>query len=171
MTALIFSAAAQASCGKLLAPMLKEYQGEGQVLYLTADERRDFEIHILQGEAIFEDLSPLPEALGFLYVLSQDSKLYVAPLGGMAGEFRFRHSSFVAGAPVLAAGQGKYEDGVFHLNRASGHYEPRFEHLLQIGQWLVDQGVDPKRVRLYDSYIGITDGQSMSELVDNLTGS
>ena len=155
------------ACDLFLAPMLPEYKGEIEVLYLNEDERTDFEIRVVRGNLVFSDQEPLPEGAKFQYVLSKEQKFYLAPLGGSAGELRFRHSSFMAGEAVLAAGQGKFENGIIHLNRSSGHYHPSFKHLFQLGQWLVGRGFSAQKIVLYDNHMTLTGGFRMSELTEN----
>jgi hypothetical protein len=64
-----------------------------------------------------------------IFVMDQHGNLY-ASLGHSAG--RFHHSSFLAGAPVAAAGELVVIDGVLQLlTDSSGHYRPERGHTLQ----------------------------------------
>lgn len=55
----------------------------------------------------------------------------------------FHHSSFLAGAPVAAAGELKVEKGVVELlSNESGHYLPPAEYLLQVAKEFIRRGAD-----------------------------
>ena len=63
-----------------------------------------------------------------------------------AGEPRlmeFHHSSFLAGAPVAAAGELMVVDGmVVSHSRQSGHYKPEEIHHQQFKQEMKERGLD-----------------------------
>ncbi|MGS2808632.1 toxin glutamine deamidase domain-containing protein [Nocardia sp. MW-W600-9] len=74
-----------------------------------------------------------------IFVMDQNGNLY-ASLSHSAG--RFHHSSFLAGAPVAAAGELVVSGGVLQLlTDSSGHYRPERGHTLQAIEHLRRLGI------------------------------
>ncbi|MFI9413991.1 hypothetical protein [Nocardia gamkensis] len=135
-------------------PMSRDYETENSPLrserfrmrYLTADERKEFELRIVDGK--------LHDARGNLYDTTNatvagipiDEAMFVMDGNGIIYSSvprigKFQHSSFLAGGPVAAAGQIRVRDGVLEkISNHSGHYKltwPEFEqtiaHLRSLG--------------------------------------
>jgi len=77
----------------------------------------------------------------FIFVLSPKKNLYVAGSN--------RHSCFLNGGPVLAAGEFTFdEDGTnVKLSNASGHYKPDFECMVHVIQWFFDNGLKTENMK------------------------
>jgi len=74
-----------------------------------------------------------------VYVMDKDGKMYVSNRHAKD----FKHSSFLSGQPVAAAGEVEVKQGeVKYISRASGHYKPEEEHHDQFVNELNSQGVD-----------------------------
>lgn len=125
-----------------------------QVKYLNADERKQYEVTFVEGMAMREGIpfNSSSEVSIFsgkgiaIYALSADGKLYV----GSHDKGKFHHSSFLAGAPVIGAGeiQMDEEGQIIFLSPNSGHYNPSKKELLAVLQWLQEKGVNLKNVKL-----------------------
>ncbi len=117
-------------------PEYADLKQDRSVAYLDSVARKSYEVRIA-GQRLFvsSDGYSLPyDTRGYdsalinsknsglaIYVVSPDQKLY-------AGESvfgKFHHSSFLGGAPVLAAGELRCEDGrLVRITDQSGHYRP-----------------------------------------------
>jgi Domain of unknown function (DUF4157) len=94
----------------------------------------------------------------FIFAMTADGKIYTADPEKEAQESgnefdRFHHSSFLRGAPVVAAGELVFENGVLKtVTNQSGHYQPGFEHIIQVLQEFSDRGVSLTGVKLELTY-------------------
>lgn len=126
--------------------MISEFQS-----YRYGDTRKELEASV-NGEG--------PPLHGkFIYVLSPFGKLYVHPEPAGVGGQRvddFRHSAFLAGRPVMSAGQMFIWKGQLLLvDNASGHYKPKAQTMQFILRWLRNKGIELKAV-LVSFYLGNT---------------
>lgn len=123
--------------------------GYGPVVYLNAEERRRYEVHIFDGRLCNAAGHPLdtgdtenllPGSGRAIYVLDQNGRLYCS---SSPRHFKFHHSSFVAGAPVACAGEIEVVKGLLiYLDNASGHYQPSHAQLTETCDHLRRSGVD-----------------------------
>lgn len=115
-----------------------QFIGEFQE-YRYGDRRRE---HL----ATVSDDDAIPNLHGkHLYVLSTNHQLYVQPEPAGVGGARideFRHSAFLAGGPVLSAGQMFIWDGdLVLIDNSSGHYKPRPHTMIHVLRWLKIKGI------------------------------
>jgi hypothetical protein len=127
--------------------------GRSPVVYLSDTERELYKLTIKEGPdgvrrlhkpngEVFDtaNASTFDNRPNAIYVMDTRGNLYVS-LEQEAG--RFHHSSLGQGKPVAGAGEIKVNDGVIqHIDRNSGHYRPREEHLDQTVAELRHQGLD-----------------------------
>jgi hypothetical protein len=114
------------------------------VKYLTEEERKD---HEMQGGKLPKALlGSDPEHTEVVFVVGSDDKI----LAGAYNRGTFNHSSLLAGAPVLSAGEMKFNsDGeLTDITDKSGHYEPNPAMVLKGLAALKKQGVDLHKIRL-----------------------
>ncbi|YAF94638.1 MAG: DUF4157 domain-containing protein [Nodularia sp. CChRGM 3473] len=96
-----------------------------------------------------------------IFVMTADGKIYLAdPTDeiekGEALSWRnplffdkFHHSSFLRGAPVAAAGELVFAEGILkQVTNQSGHYKPGIIHTMQVLQEFKERGVNLKNVEL-----------------------
>ncbi|GBE93478.1 hypothetical protein [Nostoc cycadae] len=89
-----------------------------------------------------------------IFVMTADGKIYVADAVAEAEKGadkqspeaeqydRFHHSSFLRGAPVAAAGELLFTNGILQgVTNQSGHYRPGVIHTLQVLQEFQERGV------------------------------
>lgn len=142
--------------------MLADYYGENDpdnpyrlcrpnvVVYLSEDARSKYRLGVKDGLLIDASGQPFDTtnaaslhrrgAGRAIFVMDAEGAVY-ASCQQLLGEFH--HSSFVAGAPVAAAGELKVERGRLRLvSNASGHYRPTLAQSRQILAVLAEQGVD-----------------------------
>jgi hypothetical protein len=123
-------------------------RGAGQVTYLSATERQKVALDIRDG-VIFDasgqrfdtaTSSAIEGGRGrAIFVMDMQGNLYASNFQRM-GEFH--HSSFVAGGPVLAAGELVVDNGrLILVSDSSGHYQPAHEHMDQLMRVLEQKGV------------------------------
>ncbi|MEV0540336.1 hypothetical protein [Nocardia salmonicida] len=131
--------------------------GAERVDYFNEAGRQPFRVQIRNGRMYNANNELLDTRLGqttwglsgrAVFVMDQDGNLYASLFHG-AG--RFHHSSFLAGAPVAAAGELVVIDGILQqLTDSSGHYQPERGHTLQAINHLRSLGIriDTSQVRL-----------------------
>ncbi len=135
--------------------LMKKYAGEEtgavwgtQVTYLNAEQRQQFQLHMHDGKLCdaqgraFDTRgaqSSFLETEGTaIFVMNPDGDIYAAN-DRVPG--KFQHSSFLAGAPVAAAGEIEVHDGVVKfISGKSGHYRPSADQLDQMVHNLKSQG-------------------------------
>ncbi|MEV0075810.1 toxin glutamine deamidase domain-containing protein [Nocardia neocaledoniensis] len=118
------------------------------VRYLDENERQAFRLEIRNGQLYAANGRPFDTRGGqsvwhgggrAIFVMDQDGNLY-ASLRHSPGIFH--HSSFLAGAPVAAAGELVVIGGVLQqLTDSSGHYRPERGHTVQAIEHLRSLGV------------------------------
>ena len=68
------------------------------------------------------------------------------------GKRGFHHSSFLAGAPVAAAGEMVVRNGVLQtVTPKSGHYQPTRAHMMNLNKQMQTHGIDTTRVQFQDN--------------------
>ncbi|MFD3744480.1 toxin glutamine deamidase domain-containing protein [Nocardia sp. NPDC058633] len=131
--------------------------GSGRVDYFDETGRQQFRVQVRNGRLYDANGELLDTRRGrttwgqsgrAVFAMDQDGNLY-ASLFHSAGIFH--HSSFLAGAPVAAAGELVVVDGILQqLTDSSGHYQPERGHTLQAINHLRALGIriDTSQVRL-----------------------
>jgi hypothetical protein len=155
-----------------------------EIIYLNEDERWHQQFRVEDGKA-YRLLSPdgsrkelLPSRSTGNLIISTDQHLYFLNKGHFQGKIderaaaghqaEFRHSSFMAGEPVLFAGGlaiSSSEPGVItDVDSGSGHYRPSFLDFHKGLKVLQANGVDMTRVTamhmvptLFDKGDGVMD--------------
>lgn len=96
--------------------------------------------HSKQGAAVFVLSQDDWSKPGTLYASSHG-----AGLNGKSSDTHFFHASFMAGGPVLAAGEiGAVDGKVMWITPKSGHYQPTIRQTIYFLLWLDIQGVELK---------------------------
>lgn len=118
------------------------------VEYCTAEQRKKYELEFVSngddgdvrvqyaasGRVVLTD-----ERSKWIFVVDLVGRMYL----GRKRKGRFHHSSFVSGAPILAAGKIIIKNGVIlAIEPHSGHFKPRLENLLSLCSILAKHGVD-----------------------------
>lgn len=146
-------------------PMISAFKGEDSgfgvealdyklVRYLrTESERKKYRIHIVDGRMVNRDgrlLCPFVRCKG-IFVMTGEGEIYFRPLGLFGGLIEvvpfirlFKHSSFLAGGKVAAAGYLAVQNGVVdYFDNGSGHYQLSAEQNLTFLSFLLKSGVAP----------------------------
>ena len=123
-------------------------RGAGQVTYLSATERQRLALDIRDGVIFDATGQPFDTATSStieagrgraIFVMSPEGTLYASNFQRMGA---FHHSSFLAGGPVLAAGELEVDNGrLILVSDSSGHYQPAQEHMDQLMRVLEQKGV------------------------------
>jgi hypothetical protein len=110
-------------------------------------------LRVRGGRLLRADGTPLDtEGLPFLIVLAPDGELY-AGRGDYSSDAKLHHSSFLAGAPVAAAGEIVVRAGeVLRVTARSGHYKPPMCLLDQLRAELERRGVEMDDVPFEKGY-------------------
>ncbi len=135
--------------------LMKKYAGEEtgavwgtQVTYLNAEQRQQFQLHMQDGK-LYDAQGRLFDTRGAqssfletegtaIFVMNPNGDMYAAN-DRVPG--KFQHSSFLAGAPVAAAGEIEVHNGVVQfISGKSGHYRPSADQLNQMVSNLKSQG-------------------------------
>ncbi len=129
-----------------------------KVQYLSPAERLEYQIHFAGGRMYWgpggvDGLVDTSEwatsvfggsAGSGIFVLSPEPRLYA----GEQVEGQFHHSSFLSGAPVLAAGEIKARNGeLLEVSNSSGHYKPDMFRHYNMLLFLDQAGVNLRRVQ------------------------
>ncbi|MEM6273759.1 MAG: hypothetical protein AAF735_00835 [Myxococcota bacterium] len=131
------------------------------VRYFSAQERAAFEVFVRGGRLI--DARGRPVETGdagrpghALFAMSADGRMYVGDrFATGAGELSLRHSSFLAGGPVAAAGEIRVENGRIHtITDQSGHYRPLPPLTAQFLRHLQRSGVELEGIRVDSARVG-----------------
>lgn len=119
------------------------------VEYLDDAQRVDYRLYFRDGRICKFNGRPFDtstmvshEAAGVaMYVLSPDKEFYAAE--GVVSQRH--HSSLLAGAPVMAAGELKTDGNgkLQWISASSGHYKPTIQHLRNAVAALADNGISP----------------------------
>lgn len=119
-----------------------------RVEYCNAKQRKNYELKFVSDR---EDGQVTVQYAASGRVLHTDERskwIFVMDLAGRLylnrkRKGRFHHSSFVAGAPIFAAGKVIVKNGVIiAIEPHSGHFKPRLENLLALCSMLAKHGVD-----------------------------
>jgi hypothetical protein len=142
-------------------PMNSHYKGEEtgkvfgtQVKYLSHAERQAYKVTIHNGRMYGADGKPFDTSKATtafannkgraIFVMDHRGNIYVS---NEQTRGKFHHSSFLAGAPVAAAGDIRVENGVIKaISRKSGHYRPTENQLNQVLWELHGRGAPPVAV-------------------------
>lgn len=119
-----------------------------KVMYLTEAERQSYRIHIKDGKLyeasgkLFDTRDASTHFSGAgraIFVMSSTGELYASKVQDVG---KFHHSSLLAGADVMAAGEMEVEEGMLKLvTRKSGHYQPS-----GLGSWSLRKELQAKGV-------------------------
>jgi len=139
-----------------------------KVIYLETDlERSPYLINIVDGK--FWNTSRTPTDSNHttgMIVLSIDEQLYFSPQPPKSGVFH--HSSFVAGQPVLFAGEAEFFAGtLIKITPFSGHYHPTTANILQMGDYLIKNGIDLSKVTIQLSKSFSSSAIPLNEFIDH----
>ncbi len=97
-------------------------------------------------------------ASSFLYAIDPDGYFYTASMHDKVAEQKImHHSSFLAGAPALCAGELRTVEGrLIDISNESGHYLPKFENLMMAAEVILGTGYDPDGDGhvLFNDYVG-----------------
>eukprot|EP00252_Welwitschia_mirabilis_P003020 TRINITY_DN13068_c0_g1_i1.p1 TRINITY_DN13068_c0_g1~~TRINITY_DN13068_c0_g1_i1.p1 ORF type:complete len:562 (-),score=124.67 TRINITY_DN13068_c0_g1_i1:289-1974(-) len=112
-----------------------------RIQYLSAKEREKYEVIIKDGLLVYkhnmQEVHTPPDSK-WIFVMSTCEQLYV----GKKKRGTFQHSSFLAGAAILAAGRLTVDKGKLKaISRYSGHYLPTDENLQRFITFLEENGV------------------------------
>ncbi|ETM03547.1 hypothetical protein L917_00255 [Phytophthora nicotianae] len=119
-----------------------------QVEYCNAEQRKSYELKFVSNEE--DDIGRVQYAASacvvntdelskWIFVIDLSGRMYL----GRKRKGRFHHSSFVSGAPILAAGKVIIKNGIIiAVEPHSGHFKPRLENLLALCSILANHGVD-----------------------------
>jgi hypothetical protein len=142
-------------------PLLSKYTSEEtgavfgtSVKYLNASERQAYKVTVQNGLLMDANGKPFdsrgassafgPNIGRAIFVMDQDGTLYAS---NHQTQGKFHHSSFLAGAPVAAAGELAVENGVMkEVSRRSGHYCPTKKQLDAFLSEVDKQGAPPMAV-------------------------
>ena len=87
------------------------------------------------------------------FVMGPDGNILITGRELMRGEFK--HTSFLAGGNVLAAGTMRCEDGkIKWISAKSGHYQPTARHMVTLLERLRAHQVDLSKVKFYRVRMG-----------------
>jgi hypothetical protein len=144
--------------GAELYPLRAEYSGEERVTvtYMTAEQAQAAQAVIDQG--LFKDekgalLCTGPEGCTGIFVVDEKGRLYFST---SEDRLHFHHSSFVAGRPVVFAGEMTLKDGrLLEVDKESGHYRPPLRAFKVLIEMFAHVGVHG-----YQIGIPVTDGTS-----------
>jgi hypothetical protein len=120
-----------------------------RIQYLDPSVRNAFRVQFNRsGQLLNSQGHLLNEKL--LFVMDQKGNIYAAPPGLQLSNGKFiRHSSFLAGEPVAAAGEMIVSNGkVVLVNRRSGHYKPSQKANNQFLSRLQELGVDISDIKI-----------------------
>ncbi|KAG3088968.1 hypothetical protein PI124_g19564 [Phytophthora idaei] len=119
-----------------------------QVEYCNAEQRKSYELRFVSNEdddvvrvqyAASGCVVNTDELSKWIFVIDLSGRMYL----GRKRKGRFHHSSFVSGAPILAAGKIIIKNGIIiAVEPHSGHFKPRLENLLALCSILGNHGVD-----------------------------
>ncbi len=129
--------------------------------YMDALEREQYRLVVVDGRLyttgglLFDtraaDSLSFPEAHQAMFVVDEHGNLYAAK----AHRPGMKHSSFLGGEPVAAAGMIEVHDGQIQLiNGKSGHYRPAPRFVQQFVGLLRGSGADLSEARVQDSFGG-----------------
>ncbi len=126
---------------------LADDRAEG-VRYFTAEEKEQSRLYVAKGRLYDSEGMLVNLPVGSLFVMDVRGALYALPPD--SGWGIVHHSSFLAGAPVAAAGGIRVRNGIIEkLDNGSGHYAPRKSHLLQVRARLAEQGAELPLNRMF----------------------
>jgi len=118
--------------------------------YFDEHERAQYQLHAFNG-ALFQKDSANPSQFeplttgeqAHIFVMDGKGRMYAGSQGDVP-----KHTSFLAGSPVAAAGTIRAHNGIpTKITDESGHYKPTREHGEQFEQHLQAIGVDTSRAR------------------------
>ena len=123
-----------------------------RVAYLDATEREAYRVSIdgnrwnWVSDGSLLSSTRLGDVAGwsFIFVISPEKVLYA----GETRKDKFHHSSFLAGGPVLGAGEIRVHEGrLERVTNVSGHYRPDLKRHFNTLLFLAQRGVDLSRVK------------------------
>lgn len=117
-----------------------------RVVYCSREERRQFELRFEPSRlgvrlafALSGQLAHTDESAKWIFVVDRAGRMYL----GRKRKGRFHHSSFVAGAPIVAAGKMVVKQGrILAIEPHSGHFKPARGSLAALREMLERKGVD-----------------------------
>ncbi len=126
---------------KEMGPGWREIDAEDGIIYLTPETVAPARVTVREGKLYDAQGKLLKRKGSYAYVMDTAGTLYVAT--GKMRNRKYRHSSFLAGGPVISAGEITVKDGVIlKVTNSSGHYSPRRVHLMQLQAVLAKQGYE-----------------------------
>lgn len=122
-----------------------------KVTYLNDEERKAYRVKINKKEQFFYTenegklLNTKDEHHPHIFVIAPDESIY----SGVYKKGTMNHSSFLSGAPVLAAGELYFKEGKLQtITDKSGHYQPTKEMMAKGLKILQKRGIDLSEVKL-----------------------
>jgi TPR repeat protein len=140
-----------------------------RILYLRPDEREHYRLALHNDAVCYAVSQQAPEPATYLFVLDLNNQLYIASeQREIAGNQLFHHSTFLAGEPVIAAGEVTIENNkITKLANYSGHYMPNANAILDAFNRLNEAGMLSEDVRF--ALIGVNVPTGMIIDVNNMT--
>lgn len=127
--------------------------GAPQFKFYNAAQRVGYEATCTGGVIACNGQTPYStKGRTVMYVLDTANHLYIAD-GIRVGNGSFNHSSMLAGAPVLCAGEVKVSDAghLTYIDNNSGHYKPDTTALLGAVRFLMQfWGLHPSTFQVYN---------------------
>ncbi|TDH71657.1 hypothetical protein CCR75_001067 [Bremia lactucae] len=123
-----------------------------RVEYCNAEERQVYKLEFVALKeskavrvqyAMSQRVIHTDERSKWIFVIDLSGFMYL----GRKRKGRFHHSSFVSGAPIVAAGKIIIKNGIIlAVEPHSGHFKPRLENLQALCSILATHGVDIDRI-------------------------
>ncbi len=122
----------------------------GYVCMMDPDTEGESMVYDTDWEASLGGRQTNLEHGGALFVLTRDLKLQVSGRAYPSLDGDFKHTSFLSGAAVLAAGTLRCENGKLKwISAKSGHYQPTSRHMLTLLEFLRAKQIDLRKVDFY----------------------
>lgn len=144
--------------GEHLVPGMVNAHDKRLVEYLSPEQLKTFEVQV-GADGLIRDASG--ELLGqcadgkvsaecgkFIFVMDPEGRIFIHT-EGEPGPMRFKHSSFLSGAPVASSGKTEIINGkLLYIDSNSGHYRPDREHFSQVIKELMNRKANMKDIKI-----------------------
>lgn len=144
--------------GEHVTPGLVNGRDKRLVEYVKPEDLPNYEVKVfpdgLLRRADGELLGTCKEAVArdecdkFIFIMDPQGRIFVRE-DAEPGAMRFKHSSFLSGAPVAASGKMEVKNGkIYYIDSNSGHYRPNREHFMQVIRELEARRANLKDVKI-----------------------